>query len=234
MATAAVTNVLVDAATIEAAEHNTNFNDLVSFLNNDVVHRDGSKAMTGALTMGANKITNVLAGTAGTDAATRGEVTYETLDANLDVGSGATQVARGNHAHADAFGGAVSFSRNGVAQGLASAVMYEGDAALGTVIGTPIPYDFIVRKISVIISSPRTAGTLSVSFRNYNTGLSSSSSTGTLVIDDSPTQYNESTSSGTITGPRVLIPVLTTSADFETSAGFASTDVVASYWVERA
>ena len=57
MATASVTNVLVNAATITHTEHNTNYSDLVTFLNDDVVHRDGSKAMTGNLDLGSSEIT---------------------------------------------------------------------------------------------------------------------------------------------------------------------------------
>jgi hypothetical protein len=71
MATATVTNTFVNATTITAASHNTNFNDLVSFLNASVVHVDGSKAMSGALAMGTNKITGLAAPTLDTDAATR-------------------------------------------------------------------------------------------------------------------------------------------------------------------
>jgi hypothetical protein len=51
MATAAVTYSFTDATPAEAAEVNTNFNDLVNFVNSDVVHADGTVAMTGALTL---------------------------------------------------------------------------------------------------------------------------------------------------------------------------------------
>jgi len=44
VATASVTNTFVTATTITAAAHNTNFSDLVTFLNSNVVHVDGSKA----------------------------------------------------------------------------------------------------------------------------------------------------------------------------------------------
>lgn len=57
MATASVTNTFVDATIAEASEVNTNFSDLVTFLNGSVVHVDGSKAMTGALTLAAAGIT---------------------------------------------------------------------------------------------------------------------------------------------------------------------------------
>lgn len=47
MSTASVTNTFVNAATADAGEVNTNFSDLVTFLNGSVVHTDGSKAFTG-------------------------------------------------------------------------------------------------------------------------------------------------------------------------------------------
>ena len=68
MATASVTNSFVTGATILAASFNTNFSDLVGFLNNSVVHRDGSKTMSGNLAMGSNKITGLAAGTVAGDA----------------------------------------------------------------------------------------------------------------------------------------------------------------------
>jgi hypothetical protein len=46
MATSSVTHTFANAATIEAAEHNTNFDDLVNFLNNQVAHLDGTKVFT--------------------------------------------------------------------------------------------------------------------------------------------------------------------------------------------
>lgn len=49
MATAAITNTFVNATVADADEVNANFADLVSFLNNSVVHRDGSKSLTDAI-----------------------------------------------------------------------------------------------------------------------------------------------------------------------------------------
>lgn len=46
MATAAVTYTFTPNTTILSAEANTNFSDLVSFLNNSVMHRDASAAFT--------------------------------------------------------------------------------------------------------------------------------------------------------------------------------------------
>ena len=59
MATASVTNTFVTATTLSSSAMNTNFADLVSFLNNSVVHRDGSKSMTADLNMGGNDLTSV-------------------------------------------------------------------------------------------------------------------------------------------------------------------------------
>jgi hypothetical protein len=50
MATASVTNTFVNAATADADDVNTNFSDLVTFLNASVVHVDGSKAFTAVQT----------------------------------------------------------------------------------------------------------------------------------------------------------------------------------------
>lgn len=46
MSTAAVTYTFVPETTILSAEANTNFSDLVTFLNTDVMHRDASSAFT--------------------------------------------------------------------------------------------------------------------------------------------------------------------------------------------
>ena len=51
MATSSVTYTYVDGGTIEAAEHNQNFADLVGFLNSNVVHTDGSKSLTGGFSV---------------------------------------------------------------------------------------------------------------------------------------------------------------------------------------
>lgn len=77
MATASVTNTLVDGSTPLAAIWNTNYQDLVTFLNSSVVHVDGSKAMSGNLAMGSNKVTGLAAPTVGTDATTKTYVDAE-------------------------------------------------------------------------------------------------------------------------------------------------------------
>lgn len=47
MAVASVTYTFVPLTLIESAEANTNFQDLVTFLNNQVIHKDASVAFTG-------------------------------------------------------------------------------------------------------------------------------------------------------------------------------------------
>lgn len=84
MATASVTNTLTNGTTIDAPDLNTNFSDLVSFINSNCLQKDGSLTATAALNlggfgitnagviaMGTNKITGLAAPTADTDAATR-------------------------------------------------------------------------------------------------------------------------------------------------------------------
>lgn len=78
MSTASVSNTFVASTTAESAKVNTNFSDLVNFLNNSVIHRDGTKAMTSNLDMDSNKVTNVASGTASTDAVNYGQLTSYT------------------------------------------------------------------------------------------------------------------------------------------------------------
>lgn len=54
MATANVTKIFTDGALGVASEMNANFSDILSFLNESVVHMDGSNAMTAGLTLGAD------------------------------------------------------------------------------------------------------------------------------------------------------------------------------------
>jgi microcystin-dependent protein len=68
MSTASVSFLFVDGTDAEAAEVNRNFTDLIDFLNNSVVHRDGATAMSGSFDAGSNRIVNVSSGTAGSDA----------------------------------------------------------------------------------------------------------------------------------------------------------------------
>jgi hypothetical protein len=71
VATASVTNTFVTGAKILAAAFNTNFSDLVTFLNGSVLHKDGAVALTGNLSAGSNKITSLAAPAADSDAARR-------------------------------------------------------------------------------------------------------------------------------------------------------------------
>lgn len=52
MATATVTNSFTNGTTADADQVNTNFTDLLTFLNGSVLHLDGAKAMTGDLNFG--------------------------------------------------------------------------------------------------------------------------------------------------------------------------------------
>lgn len=95
MATASVTNSFTNGTTADATEVNTNFSDLVTFLNNSVVHRDGSKAMTAALPMGSNKITGLTKGAASGEAADFIQADHFTVvftqSGDLAVGTGAVR-----------------------------------------------------------------------------------------------------------------------------------------------
>lgn len=85
MATASVTHTFASGATIEHSEHNTNFNDLVTFLNANVVHADGAVAMSGDLDMDGNNITNL-----GTppDVLNYGTIVFADESAELATGTG--------------------------------------------------------------------------------------------------------------------------------------------------
>lgn len=92
MATASVTNTLVNGTTVDAPDLNTNFTDLVNFINTNAIQKDGSLAMTAALPMGSQKITGLADGTALTDAATFKQadhfVVVFTQAGDLAVGTG--------------------------------------------------------------------------------------------------------------------------------------------------
>lgn len=51
MATATVTNTFTNATTAVAAQVNTNFNDLLGFINTNAIQKDGSLAMTAQLSL---------------------------------------------------------------------------------------------------------------------------------------------------------------------------------------
>lgn len=74
MATATITNTLSNNVDSVAAEVNTNFTDLTTFLNNSVLHRDGAKTPTADLALNNNRVTNVAVSSASTDAVARSEI----------------------------------------------------------------------------------------------------------------------------------------------------------------
>lgn len=74
MATASVPNTFANSGVADADEMNANFAALVTFLNNSVYHLDGSKVLTADFDGGGQRITNVAAPTASTDAATKAYV----------------------------------------------------------------------------------------------------------------------------------------------------------------
>lgn len=53
-----VTNTFSNGTTADASQVNTNFTDLVNFVNNSTVHKDGSVAMSGLLTLHSADPTN--------------------------------------------------------------------------------------------------------------------------------------------------------------------------------
>lgn len=65
MATASVTNNFANGATSDADAVDQNFTDLVNFANTNVVHKDGSVAMTGALTLPGSPSTALQAASKG-------------------------------------------------------------------------------------------------------------------------------------------------------------------------
>lgn len=81
MATASVPNTFVASTAADPDEVNANFTALVNFANNNTVHRDGSKAMTGAFDAGSNKIVNVSNGTNATDAVNKSQLDAITASA---------------------------------------------------------------------------------------------------------------------------------------------------------
>lgn len=86
MATAAVTYPAFAAPNLaDPNQLNQNFDDLVDFLNGDVLHRDGSKVAQAALNMGGFKLLNVATGTASTDAVNKGQMDAAIVAANPGI-----------------------------------------------------------------------------------------------------------------------------------------------------
>jgi len=85
MATASVTNTLVNGSTPDASIWNTNYSDLVTFLNTQVLHRDGSKTLTGDLDFNGYSPLNAAfevydSGTPSATVLTAGVGTYQNVD----------------------------------------------------------------------------------------------------------------------------------------------------------
>jgi hypothetical protein len=74
VATASVTNNFTNGTPADAEQVDTNFADLVTFLNNSVIHRDGTKTMTANLDANSNKVINLANGTAASDAINKGQL----------------------------------------------------------------------------------------------------------------------------------------------------------------
>jgi hypothetical protein len=113
VATASVTNNFTNGTPADAEEVDTNFSDITTFLNNSVVHRDGSKAMTAALDAGGFRVSNVASPTAASDAARWDQAAptdFQTLGVNTTITTGGVVV--------------VTFSVNSPGAGLAKIVYY--------------------------------------------------------------------------------------------------------------
>ena len=69
MAEATITNVFSNEVDSLASEVNTNFSDLTTFLNNSVIQLDGSINPTANLSLAGNRVVDLAAASASTDAA---------------------------------------------------------------------------------------------------------------------------------------------------------------------
>lgn len=90
------TNIFTDNTLAKADEVNENFTDIKTVHNatdTASLYKDGSKAMTGALPMGSNKVTGLADGTADTDAVTKGQMdTADDLNVKLDGSNNPTTI----------------------------------------------------------------------------------------------------------------------------------------------
>lgn len=181
MATASVTITFVDGTTIEAADHNGNFAELVNFLNSNVVHVDGSRAMTGELAMGANKITGVADPTLAQDVATKAYT-----DSLSSVAHDHTEYADTVHVHAAA------------------------DITSGTLNTARIPNldaskvtsgQFSINRIPGLAASIITSGTMSMSRLPYSTSQTSTSDSLLATIGAA----NEKLKAHTGTGAEIIV-----------------------------
>jgi hypothetical protein len=74
MATLTVTNTFANGVTSDAPDVNTNFQDIVTFVNASVIHADGANAFTADQSMGSKRLTTLATPTADTDAVTKAYV----------------------------------------------------------------------------------------------------------------------------------------------------------------
>lgn len=68
MAAVTIPHTFANGVASSATQVNANFSALVTFLNNNVLHADGATVPTADLGLGGNKVENIAAGTAGSDA----------------------------------------------------------------------------------------------------------------------------------------------------------------------
>jgi hypothetical protein len=93
MASLTKTNTFVASTPAVASEVNTNFDEIVTFCNDEAFHADGAKTMSGNLDMGTSyKIINLAAPTAGTDAVnkTYADAGYRPSGTDVAVADGGT------------------------------------------------------------------------------------------------------------------------------------------------
>lgn len=95
MGVASVTNTFVTSTVANPTQVNTNFTDLVTFLNAQTIHKDGAVAMTGNLAMGNNKVTGLAAPTAASDAARKQDTDNGVIDIVTFAREGTLTVAAG-------------------------------------------------------------------------------------------------------------------------------------------
>lgn len=74
MATASVPTSFTNGTAADAGEVNANFTALVNFLNNNTIHKDGSKAMTAAFDAGSQKVVNLATGTNSNDGVNKAQL----------------------------------------------------------------------------------------------------------------------------------------------------------------
>ena len=95
MAAVAVTHTFVNGSVADATQVNTNFSDLVAYINASVIRTDGTNAMAAALAMGANRITGLGDPVNAQDAATKTWVeTAAVIDADTVDGAHAAEFIR--------------------------------------------------------------------------------------------------------------------------------------------